>query len=310
MIYVLKRIFGILPPLLLVTALTFVLIRITPGGPFDTETPYPPEIKLLLSQKYGLHLPILSQYFLWLKNLLQGDWGESFQYFGQSVWEILWSALQKSALLGVLSLAVSWIGGIILGALSAMRRGTLWDQVIFWSTAAGMSTPHYLTASLLILLFSIHLQWFPAALWGGPLFFVLPVITLSIRPLGVITRYTRRAMKEALSSNYIRTAYAQGVPEHKIIFLYALRNALIAPVSALGALSTHLISGSFLVETLFQIPGLGKHFVTAALNRDYPLLMGATVLYGIILLLMNLVSDLLLVVLDPRITLPGEESSS
>lgn len=307
--YLMRKILGILPTLFLVTAMTFFLVRIAPGSPFDTETLYPPEIKNLILQKYGLHLPASTQYFFWLKDLLRGDWRESFQYLGVSVKAILWSALQKSALLGCLSLGLSWVGGIILGALSATYRGSRIDQILFWVTAAGISTPNYLTATLLILVFSIHLQWFPAALWGGPLFLVLPVLTLSIRPLGMITRYTRKAMNEALSSNYVRTAYAQGVPDHKIILVYALKNALIAPVSALSALGTHLISGSFLVETLFQIPGLGRHFVTAALNRDYPLLMGATVIYGVILLLMNLLSDLLLVILDPRITLPGEELS-
>ena len=308
--YFLKKILGSILSLVAVSALTFFLVRVAPGGPFDTDTLYPAEIKNLILEKYGLNQAVSTQYWLWIKDSVRGEFRESFQYLGQSVSSILWPSLQKSSLLGGISLFIAWVGGVILGACSAAKKGSLLDRMIFWMTAIGMSLPSYLTATLLILVFSIHLQWFPAALWGGAPFLVLPILTLSLRPLGVITRYTRRSMIEALSSNYIRTAYAQGVPHWRIIFIYALRNSLIAPVAALGTLGTHLVSGSFLVENVFQIPGLGRHFVMAALNRDYPLLMAATLIYGVILIAFQGGSDFLLAMIDPRIQAADTESLS
>lgn len=304
--YSIKRILSSLPTLFLLATLVFFLLRIAPGGPFDGERVFPPEVQAAIEKHYGLDQPILSQYWTWLKDAVTFDFGESFQYLGRNVSQIISEALPPSLLLGSLAMLLSLIVGVPLGIFSAWRQGTLWDRGAMFVAISGVSLPSYLVASLLVIIFSVHLRILPPALWEGPASMVLPVITLSLRPLAIIGRLVRASMIDVLSADFIRTAHAKGLTRQKILIKHALKNTLIPVLTVLGPIAASLVTGSFLVEVVFQIPGLGKHFVGAVLNRDYPLVMGVTLIYGAFLILSNLTVDLLCAWADPRIRLDDE----
>jgi oligopeptide transport system permease protein len=299
--FALKRFLGALPTLWLLATLTFFLLRLAPGGPFDTDRAWPPEVQANIERKYGLDKPIVAQYAQWLADLARGDLRESFQYLGRPVTEIISQSLPTSFALGGMALLFAAGLGIPLGAIAAWKRGTWLDSSAVFVAIAGVSLPSYLVASLLILVFSFWLQWLPPALWDSPASWVLPTITLGSRPLAIVARLTRASMLEALQSDYIRTAYSKGLSSSQVIFKHALRNSLIPVITVLGPVAAGLVTGSFLVEVVFQIPGIGRHFVQAVINRDYPLVMGVTLVYGAVLLASNLVVDLAYGVIDPRV---------
>lgn len=299
--YIFKRILSSLPTLFLLATLLFFLLRTAPGGPFDGERAFPAEVKAAIDARYGLDQPLFTQYKIWIGGVLKGDLGESFQYIGQTVWEIMSDSLPPSLLLGFLSLLFALLIGIPLGLISAWRQGSWIDSSAMFVAISGVSLPGYLVASLLVLVFSLELGWLPPALWEGPESLILPVITLSLRPLAMIARLTRASMLETLSADYIRTALAKGLSYRRVLYKHALKNALIPVLTVLGPIAANLVTGSFLVENIFQIPGMGKHFVGAVLNRDYPIVMGVTLFYGLILIGCNLVSDLACAWADPRI---------
>lgn len=301
--YTLRRIVGAIPTLFLLLTLTFFLLRLAPGGPFDTDHAWPPEVQANIERKYGLDQPMIVQYARWLADVMGGDLRESFQYLGKPVSELIRESLPASFGLGMLGLLVSVGLGIPLGCWAAWKRGTLWDTGAMLLTVSGISLPSYLVASLLILVFSLQLGWLPPALWEGPSSWVLPVMTLSLRPMAIVARLTRASMLEALGSDYVRTAFGKGLGMKKVLFKHALRNALVPVLALLGPLAANLVTGSFLVEIVFQVPGMGKHFVQAVLNRDYPLVMGVTLVYGAILMGANLAVELLGAWADPRIRL-------
>jgi oligopeptide transport system permease protein len=300
-IYALKRLLGAVPTLFVLATLTFFLVRLAPGGPFDTDKAFPPEIKANIERTYGLDQPVYVQYGRWLKGICHGDFHESFQYLGRPVTEIILTALPSSLFLGLLALIFSVGIGIPLGCFSAVKRGTFWDTSAMFIAISGISLPSYLIASVLILVFSLKLRLLPPALWEGASSIFLPVITLGTRPLAVIARLTRASLIESLNSDYIRTAYGKGLPETRIVLKHALKNSLIPVITVMGPLAASLVTGSFLVESVFQIPGIGRHFVQAVLNRDYPLVMGVTLTYGVILVLSNIAVDVAYSWLDPRI---------
>jgi oligopeptide transport system permease protein len=301
MIWLMKRIASAALTLLLLATLTFFLIRLAPGGPFDSDHAWPPEIKANIDHKYGLDQPVTTQFVSWLKDVAHGDLRDSFQYIGRPVTEMIGDALPPSLLLGTWAFVVSILIGIPLGCIAAWKRGTWLDSSSMFLAVAGISLPSYLVASLLILLFALKLMWFPPALWEGWDSMILPIATLALRPLAMIARLTRASMLETLSSDYIRTAYAKGLSPARVIFKHALRNSLIPVLTMLGPLAAGLVTGSFVVETVFQIPGMGRFFVQGVLNRDYPLVMGITLVYGAILIASNLVTDLMYGWADPRI---------
>ncbi len=303
LIYSLRKILGSIPKMFVLAALTFFMLRLAPGGPFDTDRVFPAEIQAAINAQYELDKPLINQFASWMGSVLQGDLRESFQYTGRPVAEMITESLPPSLLLGGLALLLSIIVGIPLGCLAAARQNTWLDTSAMLTAVAGVSLPSYLTASVLVVVFSLQLGWFPPALWEGPASMVLPVITLASRPLAIIARLTRASMLEALSSDYVRTAYAKGQRKSVILFKHALKNSLIPVLSVMGPLGANLVTGSIAVEVIFQIPGMGKHFVSAVLNRDYPLVMGVTLAYGVILLLFNLISDLLCAWSDPRISI-------
>jgi len=303
MVYVVKRILGMIPTLALLMTLVFFTLRLAPGGPFDTDRKLPPEIELNIQVRYGLNRSLPAQFATWAKDVLQGDLGESFQYTGRPVLEIIGQSLPVSFTVGVLALLVAIAIGIPLGVVAAAKRGTFWDSSAMFLAVSGVSLPSYLTASALVLVFSLKLGWLPPALWEDWQSAILPILTLALRPLAVIARLVRASMIESLHADYVRTAFAKGLSSRPVLFKHALKNSLLPVITLLGPLAANLVTGSFLVEMVFQIPGMGKHFVNAVINRDYPMVMGVTLVYGLILSLSNLGVDVLNAWVDPRIRL-------
>jgi oligopeptide transport system permease protein len=304
-LYLIQRIFGAIPTLFLLAVLTFFLLRFAPGGPFDSERAFPPEVMANIEHKYGLDQPLVFQFTGYLRDLSRGDLRESFQYLGRPVSEIIGESLPYSLLVGGIALVLAVLIGVPLGAVAAWKANSWIDFSAMFLAISGISLPGYLVASLLVLIFSLQLGWFPPALWEGSASLVLPVLTLACRPMAIIARLTRASVLEALRSDYIRSARAKGLRDTVVVFRHALRNSLIPVVTVLGPIASHLVTGSFLVEVVFQLPGLGKHFVQAVLNRDYPLVMGVTLVYGVILISCNLLVDLLYGWIDPRVRVNG-----
>ena len=309
MTYFLRKSSSFLLTLLLLSASVFLLLRIAPGGPFDGEKALPPEILENLNRHYGLDLPLSEQFAHWLGNLLSGDLGESFQYIGRPVSELISESVSISAVFGVGAILVSLIGGSLMGAYAAFHRNHWIDRIAQFVVSFGNTVPSYLFAGILVLIFSRWLELLPPALLEDPGSWVLPLITLAIRPLSMVLQLTRSSVSESLQTDYIRTAVAKGASHFRVLFHHALRNSLIPLVGLLGPLTANLLTGSFLVETVFQIPGMGKYFVSAVINRDYPLVMGVTLFYGTLLLAMTWISDLLYGWVDPRIRLDSQSAA-
>ncbi|MBI2711764.1 MAG: ABC transporter permease [Bdellovibrio sp.] len=301
--YFIKRLLFSIPSLLVFLIALFFLLRLAPGGPFDGEQVWPPEVQANILKKYHLDQPLHRQLTEWLIQLGHGDLNESFQYLGKPVTEILAETFPVSLLLGTLALGVCISVGIFFGGIAAWRQGSLADRLLLFISSVSISLPVFLIASVLVLIFSLQLKWLPPALWEGPSSAILPVLALSWRPSAIVFQLTRSTLIESLRSDFVRTARGKGVPEYGIIFKHALKNALIPVLGALGPIAANLVTGSFLVELIFQIPGMGKYFVHAVLNRDYPLVMGVTLLYGGILILTHILVDLAYALVDPRIRL-------
>lgn len=303
--YAIRRIAGAIPTILVLVTLTFFLLRLAPGGPFDGDRKWSAEIQANLEKKYHLDDPLHVQFFSWLKGISQGDLGESFQYVGRSVNEIIAMSLPNSVMLSVWALAFAIVIGVPLGCLAAWKQNSWLDHSAMFLAVSGVSLPSFLVASVLILIFSLSLGWLPPALWEGPSSMVLPIITLGCRPMAMLARLTRASMLESLQADYIRTAKGKGLSDATVIFKHALKNSLIPVITIMGPITASLVTGSFLVEEVFQIPGTGKHFVHAVLNRDYTLVMGTTLVYVVVLIGCNLAVDLIYAWVDPRIRLEG-----
>ena len=284
-----------------VASLTFFLLRNLPGGPFDTDKKLPPQIKLNIEKKYNLDKPLWKQYLLYLKSISTADFGPSYKYIDRSVNDIIKETFPVSLKLGAVSLILSLIIGCMLGILSAVKKGRFIDFFSFSFSTALISVPTFVVGAFLIYMFSIKLAILPAGLWGNLKHYVLPSLTLAIGSSAYISRLVRSSMLDIIDSHYIRTAKAKGLKEFRIIYRHLFRNALIPVVTVLGPISAYLITGSFVVEYIYAIPGMGKFFVLAVSNRDYPLIMGITIIYTIVLVLSNMLVDILYTVLDPRI---------
>ena len=307
--YAFQRLLSAIPVLFLLALMTFFLLRLAPGGPFDTERAWPPEIQANILHKYELDQPVTTQFVHWVRDVAHGDLRESFQYIGRPVTEIIGESLKPSVLLGSLALFFAVVIGIPLGALAAWKQNRWSDHAAMFIAISGISLPTYLVASVLILVFSLWLGWLPPALWDEPSSIILPVVTLGWRPMAMIARLTRASMLDSYSADYVRTAYSKGVSDRVVVFKHVLKNSLIPIITLMGPIAANLVTGSFLVEIVFQVPGMGKHFVQAVINRDYPLVMGVTLVYGVILILCNLAVDLLYAWVDPRIRLKGGEGA-
>ncbi len=301
--YTMKRIGEAFFVIFLIMTATFLLLRTIPGGPFDEEKALPPEIKANIEKKYNLDQPLLTQYALYIGQVVRGDMGESFKYVGRSVTDIIKEALPPSLLLGFYALILAFLMGIPLGLFAAARHNTWIDNLCMGFAVSGIALPNFLVATLLVLFFSLKLQVLPAALWVTPWHYILPVIALGIRPAAFIARLTRSSVLDVIQSDYIRTAKAKGLSARKVLWKHVLKNSLLPVLTFSGPLAAGIMSGSFVIEFIFAIPGLGPHLISSVSNRDYPLILGLTLLYSIMLIFANLIVDLLYTFFDPRIKL-------
>jgi oligopeptide transport system permease protein len=302
--YAIKRLLSVLPTLLIVATLAFVLVRLLPGGPFDEERAVPAEVKKALDAKYHLDDPVLTQYKDWLWALVsRGDLGPTFKYPNRTVNEIIRTSLPVSMQLGALAMLVALALGVPLGVIGAMRHNTWADNAAMGAAMIGVSVPRFVLAPILILVFALKLYIFPVARWETWRHMVLPVLCAALPVAAYIARLTRGGMLEVIRSDFIRTARAKGLPERQIIWKHALKGAMLPVVSYLGPGLSHLLVGSLVIEKIFHIPGMGRYFVEAALNRDYNLVLGVMLVYGGLLMVINTVVDIAYAVLDPRVEL-------
>jgi oligopeptide transport system permease protein len=300
--YVVRRVLLLIPIWLAVYTLTFGLMQLTPGGPWDREKPVPREVREALDRKYGLDKPVWQQYVDYLVGVVtRFDFGPSYTSRSRTVNDIIGDFFPVSLSLGLLAMAVGTLLGVSLGVLSALRHNSWIDHLAMVFAIAGVSVPAFVVGPLLVIVFALGLGWVPTQGWGRPEQAILPVLTLSLLPAALLARYTRAAMLEVTRMDYIRTARAKGLSERVIVVRHALRNALIPVTTVGGVLLATVITGSFYVELVFNIPGLGRYFVTAVTNRDYPVLMGVTLLFASTIAIVNLLVDLLYAYLDPRI---------
>jgi oligopeptide transport system permease protein len=302
--YIVKRLLSIIPTLLIVATLVFVLVRLVPGGPFDQERAVPAEVERQLNAKYHLGDPVWKQYGDWLTALvLRGDLGPTFKYPNRTVNEIIAISLPVSMQLGALAMLFALAVGVPLGILGATRQNTAIDHAAMAAAMVGVSVPRFVLAPLLILAFSLKLYLLPVARWETWRHMVLPVICAGLPVAAYIARLTRGGMLEVIRSDFIRTARAKGLSELRVIGKHALKGGLLPVVSYLGPGFSGLLVGSLVVEKIFNIPGMGRYFVEAASNRDYNLVMGVMLVYGVILMLFNTLVDVAYALIDPRVEL-------
>ncbi len=296
------RLLGLIPTLLVLITIAFFMIRMAPGGPFDSEKILPPEIKANLEAKYHLDEPLLKQYFRYLGQISTLDFGPSFQYKDWTVNELIARGFPVSLTIGGLAMLLAFFLGTLIGIAAAMRQNTAVDYSLMGVAMLGISIPNFVVAPLLILLVAVYAGWLPAGGWDWSVQrMVLPVVTLALPAIAYIARLTRGSMIEVLNSNYIRTARAKGLPEHLVIRRHALKPALLPVISFMGPATAGLITGSVVIERIYSIPGLGSYFVQGALNRDYTLVMGVVIFYGVIIILLNFIVDILYAWMNPRI---------
>jgi oligopeptide transport system permease protein len=296
------RLLQAVPVILAVITVTFFLVRMAPGGPFDSEKAVIPEVKAALEAQYRLDLPLGQQYLAYLGDLARGDLGPSFKYPGRSVNELIAAGLPATAELGAYALLVAVFLGGLAGVFASLKPNSAQDYVPMSLAMIGICMPTFLLGPLLVLLFGIELEWLPVSGWGDmPGDKILPSLTLGAAYAAYIARLSRAGMLEVMSQDYIRTARAKGLPESQVVTRHALRGGLIPVVAFLGPAFAGLLAGSFVVETIFQIPGLGRFYVQAAFNRDYTMILGTTVFLSTLIVLFNLLSDILAAWLNPRL---------
>ncbi len=300
--FVAGRLLQAIPVILAVITVTFFLVRVAPGGPFDSEKAVIPEVKAALEAQYRLDLPLGQQYLAYLQDLARGELGPSFKYPGRSVNELIAAGLPATAELGAYALLVAVVLGGLAGVVASLKPNSAQDYIPMSVAMIGICMPTFLLGPLLVLLFGIHLEWLPVAGWGDiPGDKILPSLTLGAAYAAYIARLSRAGMLEVMSQDYIRTARAKGLPEWQVVTRHALRGGLIPVVAFLGPAFAGLLAGSFVVETVFQIPGLGRFYVQAAFNRDYTMILGTTVFLSTLIVLFNLLSDILAAWLNPRL---------
>jgi len=300
--HLVSRLIGLVPTLLMLITIAFFMMRIAPGGPFDSEKALPPEIRANLDAKYHLDEPLLQQYFRYLGQIVTLDFGPSFQYKDWTVNELIASGFPVSLTIGGLAMVLAFFVGTLIGIFAALRQNSAVDYAVMGVAMMGISIPNFVVAPLLILVCAVYMGWLPAGGWEWSFsYMVLPVLTLSLPVIAYIARLTRGSMIEVLHSNYIRTARAKGLPEHMVVRRHALKPALLPVISFMGPATAGLITGSVVIERIYSIPGLGSYFVQGALNRDYTLVMGVVIFYGVVIVLLNFVVDMLYAWLNPRI---------
>jgi oligopeptide transport system permease protein len=301
--YAVRRIAGLIPTLLVIITASFFIVRLAPGGPFDQEQTLSREVRANLDRAYGLDRPMIVQYGRYLRALVHGDFGPSFKQRDFSVTELIAQGLPVSGALGLTAIVLALMLGIALGVAAAVWRQTSVDVGITSFVVLGIALPGFVVGPLLALIFGVYLQWLPVAGWegGAPRYFVLPALTLALPVIAYVTRLTRSSLLDVFRANFIRTARARGVGGWRILWGHALRPALLPVVSYIGPATAFVVTGSLVVETVFGLPGTGRYLVQGAINRDYTLVMGMVIVYGTLVLLLNLIADLVYGWLDPRV---------
>ena len=296
------RVLQAIPVILAVITVTFFLVRAAPGGPFDREKAVNPQVKAALEARYELDLPMYQQYFNYLGDIARGDMGPSFYYPGRSVNDLIFQGLPITAELGFYALMIALVIGCLAGVFAALKPNTLQDYLPMSLAMVGICMPSFLLGPLLVLVFGIWLDLMPISGWGEtPGDKILPSITLGAMYAAYIARLSRSGMLEVMTQDYLRTARAKGLPEHIVVIKHALRGGLLPVISYLGPAFAALLSGSFVVETVFQIPGLGRFYIQAAFNRDYTMILGTTVFLSTLIVIFNLLSDVVAAWLNPRL---------
>lgn len=301
--FILNRIVVSLITVYIIVTVTFVLMHAIPGGPFTKEKVLPPEVLKNIEARYHLDDPLWKQYADYLKNLSRGDLGPSYKYPAKSVSDIIREGFPVSAQLGLISLGIMLVVGIPAGVAAALRQNKWQDHLAMFLSALGITVPNFVLAVLLIYFLGVKLGWLPVSRWISWKSMIMPSLALASYSTAYIARLTRSSVLEVIRQDYIRTARSKGLPERVIIYRHALKNALLPVVTYLGPLAASVLTGSFVVEKIFAIPGLGQHFVLGISNRDYTLILGTTVFYASFLILMNLIVDIVYCLLDPRIKL-------
>lgn len=299
---IIKRLLQAIPVLLAVITVTFFMVHAAPGGPFDEERQAPPEVMKSLEEKYNLDAPVWAQYTHYLGNLLQGDLGPSFKYPNRSVNDMIAAGFPVTAELALYALLIAIIIGLSAGIFAALRQNTWQDYGAMSLAMLGICLPSFVLGPLLLLIFGVELEWVPVSGWGSlPGDKILPAITLGSTYAAYIARISRGGMLEELTKDYVRTARAKGLSEFRVVVAHALRGAVSPVVAFLGPAIAGLLTGSFVVESIFQIPGLGRFYVQAAFNRDYTMVLGTTIFFSVLIIVLNLLADVIMVWLNPRL---------
>ena len=301
--YAIRRLLSAIPTLFIIITLAFFMMRLAPGGPFDREKQLPPEIEANILRAYNLDKPVHEQYFDYLKNILKGDFGPSYKYLDFTVTDLIMTGFPVSLRLGLYAIVLAVIFGVSAGTIAALKQNSTFDYLVMGFAMTGIVIPNFVMAPLLALIFGVYLSLLPVAGWGGGAlkYQLLPVITLALPQIAYIARLTRGSMVEVMNSNFIRTARAKGLAEKVVVVRHALRGGLLPVVSYLGPATAAVITGSVVIESIFDVPGIGRYFVNGALNRDYPVVMGVVIFYAVLIIVLNLLVDLVYGFLDPRV---------
>lgn len=303
--YIIRRVLLLIPTMFAIYTLTFLLIHATPGGPWSQgEKPVPALVLKRLNDAYGLNDPLWRQYTTYLLNVIHGDFGPSFSQRSRTVADIIAQTFPVSLSLGIAAMAIALVTGLTLGTVGALRHNSWIDYATSFLAIIGISTPSYVIVSLLVLVLSSQLHLLPTNGWDGfiSVKIIIPAVALALYPAAVLARYTRSSMLDVLSADYVRTARAKGLRERNVVVRHAIRNAMHPVLTVSGIILADVITGSFFVESIYSVPGLGRYFVTSISQRDYPVILGTVLLFGAVISLMNLVVDLLYPLLDPRIS--------
>ena len=304
--YVGRRLFGLFISLAILSAVVFALMHTVPGGPFSYEQNMPQYMMDNIAAKYGLDQPVYVQYVNWVTSMLRGDFGIPFQSPTETVVDVVLRAWPVTLTIGIVSIAVAFGVGMILGTIAAFNQNSWLDNLVTFAATLGMAVPSYVIGSILVIVVAVQLKWLPTGGWGEPRHLIMPVIAFSLGPMAIVARYTRVNLLEAISAEHVRLARARGIPTRLIITRYVLKNASIPMITVLLPLIPDLLTGSIFIEAVFSVPGLGRFFTTSALTRDYPMVMAMAMMIALLWGLMYLISDVLYAMIDPRIRLASK----
>lgn len=302
--YILMRLAGLIPVLLILSMITFTLMHEVPGGPWKYgQRPFSDEQLMALKARYGLDKPVWQQYLTWISGVVRLDFGMSFKHPDESVLGLIGRTWPITMQLGLMTLVVAFATGLPLGIIAALKQNSWLDYLVTLLSTLGFVMPHFVWGILFILIFALALKWVPTGGWDSPRQWILPVLAYSLAPMATIARYTRASVIEVMRADYIRTARAKGLDEGRVMIRHVLRNALIPLLTVFGPLVPDLITGSIFIEAIFRVPGLGKFWVTSTFDRDYPMIIGLTMLWAVLIAFTYLITDVLYVFVDPRIRL-------